>query len=54
MRILVMILVALGVALGATSAAFAGPKTKAACEKANMEWDEATKTCRKADSGSSY
>jgi hypothetical protein len=54
MRILVIVLVALSFAVSATPAAFAAPKTKAACEKANMEWDEATKTCRKPDSGSSY
>jgi hypothetical protein len=54
MRKLVMVLVALGLALGAAPVAVAAPKTKAACEKANMEWDEATKTCRKPDAGSSY
>jgi hypothetical protein len=54
MRSLVMILLALGLAVSAMPAAFAAPKTKAACEKANMEWDEATKTCRKPYSGSSY
>jgi hypothetical protein len=46
-----LILVALGLAASASPPAFAGsPKTKAACERANMDWDESAKTCRKPSS----
>ena len=49
MRYLVAMLVALGLAAGFAAPTFAAalPKTKAACEKAKMHWDDATKTCSK-------
>jgi hypothetical protein len=50
MRKLVLVLVALGMAVSAVPAAYAAPKTKAACEKAKMKWDDSTKTCAKVSS----
>ena len=49
MKKLVMVLVALGLAVGvaAPAAYAAAPKTKAACEKALMKWDDTAKTCSK-------
>jgi hypothetical protein len=45
MKALVSIL-ALSLTLGFTATAFAAaPHTKAACEKAHMTWDAATKKC---------
>jgi hypothetical protein len=45
MKKIVMILVALGLAVSVAPAAYAGtPKTKAACEKAKMKWDDTAKT----------
>jgi hypothetical protein len=45
MRLLTTV-VTLAVAIALTSSAFAAaPKTKAACEKAHMSWDAATKKC---------
>lgn len=51
MRKLLLILLALGMAVSAMPAAYAAPKTKAACEKAKMKWDDSTKTCSKPSSG---
>jgi hypothetical protein len=48
MKKILLVLVALGFAVSAVPAAYAAPKTKAACEKANMKWDSSTKTCSKA------
>jgi ABC-type proline/glycine betaine transport system substrate-binding protein len=47
MKTLVSVIVALGLVAGATAPSFAAdaPKTKAACEKAKMKWDDATKKC---------
>jgi hypothetical protein len=48
MKYLVTMIVALGLAAGFAAPTFAAmPKTKAACEKAKMHWDDATKTCSK-------
>ncbi len=48
MKKLVMVLVALGLAFSVAPAAYAAaPKTKAACEKAKMKWDDTAKTCSK-------
>lgn len=50
MKALITMIVALGLAVGfaaPTLAADKTPTTKAACEKAKMKWDEATKTCSK-------
>ena len=48
MKNLVMLVVALGIAAGATAPAFAAePKNKADCEKAHMKWDDAMKKCSK-------
>jgi hypothetical protein len=47
---LLSIVVALGLAFAFTAPALAAektPTTKAACEKAKMHWDSATKTCTK-------
>jgi hypothetical protein len=47
MKALITMIVALGLAVGfaaPTLAADKTPTTKAACEKAKMKWDEATKT----------
>jgi len=49
MNKIVVTLVALSLAAGfATSTFAAQPTTKAACEKAHMKWDDATKTCSKS------
>ncbi len=47
MKTFVSVIVALGLAIGATAPAFAAdaPKTKAACEKAKMKWDDTAKKC---------
>ena len=45
MKTLVSI-ITLGLALAFTVPAFAAPTTKAACEKAHMTWDAATKRCK--------
>jgi hypothetical protein len=48
MKTFVSLIVALGVAAGATAPAFAAePKTKADCVKAHMKWDDAAKKCGK-------
>jgi len=50
MNKLVAAIVALGLAVAfavPTMAADKTPTTKAACQKAKMQWDEATKTCKK-------
>jgi hypothetical protein len=48
MKTFVTLIVALGLAAGATAPAFAAaPKTKADCEKAHMKWDDAMKKCSK-------
>jgi len=49
MKNLVTMLLALGLAVSFAAPTFAAdaPKDKASCEKANMTWDEATKTCTK-------
>ena len=39
-------IITLGLAIAFTVPAFAAPTTKAACEKAHMTWDAATKTCK--------
>jgi hypothetical protein len=39
--------VALAFAFAAPAFAADAPKTKADCEKANMHWDDATKSCTK-------
>ena len=46
MKTLVSML-ALALAMAFSAPAFAAPKTQAACEKAGMNWDQATKTCSK-------
>jgi hypothetical protein len=47
MKKIILALVALSMAAGVASPALAAaPKTKAACEKSHMKWDEATKTCK--------
>jgi hypothetical protein len=48
MKALVSIL-ALSLVVAFSAPAFAGgaPKTEAACKKAGMKWDAATKTCTK-------
>jgi hypothetical protein len=50
MKKLILALMAVGLAVSvvpAASYAAATPKTKAACDKAKMKWDDATKTCSK-------
>jgi hypothetical protein len=51
MKNLVSLILAVGVAVGFTASAFAAtmkpPHTQAACEKAHMMWDGATKKCSK-------
>jgi hypothetical protein len=49
MKKVILTLMALGFAVAVVPAASyaAEPKTKAACEKAKMKWDDATKTCSK-------
>jgi hypothetical protein len=50
MKALITMIVAAGLAVGFVAPTFAAdkmPTTKAACEKAKMKWDEATKTCSK-------
>jgi hypothetical protein len=49
MKNLVTLVIALGLAVGATAPVFAAdaPKTKASCEKAHMKWDDADKKCSK-------
>lgn len=50
MKKLVSIVVAAGLAVAFAApvlAADKAPTTKAACEKANMKWDDSTKTCSK-------
>jgi hypothetical protein len=50
MKSLVTTIVALGLAVAFTGAAFAStksPTTQAACEKAHMTWDTAGKKCTK-------
>jgi hypothetical protein len=50
MKSLVSIVVAVGLAVAFTGTAFAAmkaPTTQAACEKAHMMWDAATKKCAK-------
>jgi GH24 family phage-related lysozyme (muramidase) len=50
MKSLVSMIVALGLAVAFTGTAFAAtkaPTTQAACEKAKMTWDAATKKCTK-------
>lgn len=48
MKKIILVLVALGLAVSVAPAAYAGsPKTKAACEKAKMKWDDTAKTCSK-------
>jgi hypothetical protein len=50
MKSLVSMIVALGLAVAFTGAAFAAtkmPTTQAACEKAHMTWDATTKKCSK-------
>jgi hypothetical protein len=47
MKKIVLTLVALGIVAGVAAPALAAaPTTKAACEKAKMKWDAATKTCK--------
>jgi len=47
MKNLVTMLIALGLAVSFAAPTFAGdaPKDKASCEKAGMQWDDATTTC---------
>jgi hypothetical protein len=48
MRKLLSVIVALGLAVAFTAPTFAAdktPTTKAACQKAHMKWDPATKKC---------
>ena len=45
--ILASMLLATAVPVVALAAEDAAPKTKTACHKANMKWDDATKTCVK-------
>ncbi len=47
MKSLVSMIVALGLAVAFTAPTFAAdaPKTKADCEKAKMNWDDAAKKC---------
>ena len=50
MKKLVSIAIAVGLAVAFASSGFAAakmPTTKAACEKAKMSWDDATKKCSK-------
>jgi hypothetical protein len=50
MKKLVSIIVAAGMAFAFASPGLTAektPTTKAACEKAKMHWDDATKTCHK-------
>ena len=50
MKKVILALMAIGFAVSvvpAASYAAATPKTKAACDKAKMKWDDATKTCSK-------
>jgi hypothetical protein len=51
MKNAVSVIVAMGLAVGFTASAFAAtmkpPHTQAACEKAHMMWDAATKKCSK-------
>ncbi len=49
MKKLILALMAVGLAVSVVPAASyaAAPKTKAACDKAKMKWDDATKTCSK-------
>jgi hypothetical protein len=50
MKKLVSIMVALGLTLAFAAPGFTAdktPTTKAACEKAKMHWDDATKACTK-------
>ncbi|MBK5198592.1 MAG: hypothetical protein JJE37_09990 [Methyloceanibacter sp.] len=50
MKSLVTMIVALGLAISfvAPTLAADAPKNKADCEKAGMKWDDAKKTCAKA------
>lgn len=49
MKKLILTLLALGLAVSVVPAASYAvtPKTKAACEKAKMKWDDTAKTCSK-------
>lgn len=49
MRNLASMIVALGLAVTFTTPTLAAdtPKSKAACEKAHMKWDDTAKTCTK-------
>jgi hypothetical protein len=51
MKNLVSVIIAVGLAVGVTTSAFAAtmkpPHTQAACEKAHMMWDAAAKKCSK-------
>jgi ABC-type proline/glycine betaine transport system substrate-binding protein len=51
MKNLVTMLVALGLAASFAAPTFAGdaPKDKASCEKAGMQWDDATNSCTKKE-----
>jgi hypothetical protein len=53
MKTLVHVIVAVGLAAAFVTPALAAdkmlPTTKAACEKAKMHWDDATKTCTKSN-----
>jgi hypothetical protein len=50
MKKLIHMIVAIGLAAAfVTPALAATPTTKAACEKAKMHWDAATKTCTKSN-----
>ena len=52
MNKLVSVIVAVGLAVAfvtPTLAADKMPTTKAACQKAKMHWDDATKTCAKSN-----
>jgi hypothetical protein len=47
MKTLVSVIVALGLVAGAVAPVLAAdaPKTKTACEKAKMKWDDTAKKC---------
>jgi hypothetical protein len=51
MKNLVSMIIAFGLAVGLSASAFAAtmkvPHSQAACEKAHMTWDAATKKCSK-------
>jgi hypothetical protein len=48
MKTLVSMIIALGLVAGASAPVLAAaPKDKAACDKAHMKWDDASKKCSK-------